>query len=185
MACAPKRTCFPDSLLDQSRTTDGTLRSEDTSPRCPPWALPHCGPGERPPHLRMYIEVFIGFKALFFTLRVVKKKALFDDEKPIAGGGEGGATRRERVRFLGTTRVTLRGPHSHGEPLGTPAQTHPHQLMCHIRAKASAGQSPTTRQPNPCTSGSGHKWPSVASTTGSSSPLSRHKIGRASCRERV
>lgn len=40
----------------------------------------------------MYIEVFVGFKALFFTLRVVKKKALFDDEKPIAGGGEGGAT---------------------------------------------------------------------------------------------
>lgn len=47
-----------------------------------PLALPTV-PGERPPHLRMYIEVFIGFKALFFTFRVVKKKALFDDEKPI------------------------------------------------------------------------------------------------------
>lgn len=40
------------------------------------------------PHLGMDVEVFIGFKALFFALRVVKKEALFDDEKPIVGGGE-------------------------------------------------------------------------------------------------
>lgn len=91
----PQKDLFS-RLPDQSRTTDGTLPSEDTSPHCPHGDLPHCGPGERPPHLRMYIEVFVGFKALFFTLRVVKKKALFDDEKPIAGGGEGGATRREK-----------------------------------------------------------------------------------------
>lgn len=52
----------------------------------------------------MYIEVFIGFKVLFFALRVVKKKALFDDEEPRVGGGEEGATRREGVRFLGAVR---------------------------------------------------------------------------------
>lgn len=44
------------------------------------------------PHLGMDVEVFIGFKALFFALRVVKKEALFDDEKPIVGGGEEGKT---------------------------------------------------------------------------------------------
>lgn len=44
------------------------------------------------PHLGMDIEVFIGFKALFFALRVVKKEALFDDAKPIVGGGEEGQT---------------------------------------------------------------------------------------------
>lgn len=38
----------------------------------------------------MDIEVFISFKVLFFTLRVVKKEAFFDDEKPIAGGREEG-----------------------------------------------------------------------------------------------
>jgi hypothetical protein len=30
----------------------------------------------------MNIEVLIGFKALSLTLRVVKQKAFFDDEKP-------------------------------------------------------------------------------------------------------
>lgn len=91
----PRKDLFSRLSLDQSKERLSlTLTGYPPlwSPQSPP---PAVAQGKRPPHLRMYIEVFIGFKALFFTLRVVKKKALFDDEKPIVGGGEGGATRRE------------------------------------------------------------------------------------------
>lgn len=87
----------------------------------------------------MYIEVFIGFKALFLTFRVVKKKALFDDEKPRAGGEERD-NRERRVRFLGTTRASLGALNSHGEPMGIPRLI---LTESHIWAKASAGQLPT------------------------------------------
>lgn len=80
-----------DSLWDLSKTPESTLPSEDTVPCCSHWDLPTVPWGEAP-HLGMDIEVFIGFKALFFALRVVKKEALFDDAKPIVGGGEEGQT---------------------------------------------------------------------------------------------
>lgn len=87
---------LPRLFVGQSKKRDSPLSLQDTiscCPQRPPHT--HCGPGESSPHLRMYIEVFIGFKALFFTLRVVKKKALFDDEKPVESGGKRGTTRRE------------------------------------------------------------------------------------------
>lgn len=55
----------------------------------------------------MYIEVFIGFKALLFTFRVVKKEALFDDEKPIAGGRERQPGEKGEVSW---DKSVLRGP---------------------------------------------------------------------------
>lgn len=78
---SPERICSPDSKLNQDN------REFSTIPKCP--IAPHPTPqrGKAPPHLRMDIEVFVGFKALSLTLGVVKQKAFFDDEKP-GGGGE-------------------------------------------------------------------------------------------------
>lgn len=97
------------------------------TPPLSPRDLPPCGPGRgRMSHLRMYIEVFIAFKVLFLALRVVKKKALFDDEKPRVGGGEEEATRREGVRFLGTVRRPRRSCHP-GDTSSDSSPTHvPH-----------------------------------------------------------
>lgn len=172
----PKRICPPDCLLGQSKTAV-------PSPHKMQALMPTLGPPllwlwQGPPHLRMYIEVFIGFKALFFALRVVKQKALFDDEKPIVGGEEGRATRREGVRFLGTTRAPLGAPDSHGSPRGHQLR-HPYQLKLHILTKASAGRWPPHRQLGPCTGGQlerePHYWlPGLAASVSLNHHLGQH-----------
>ena len=102
----------------------------------------------------MYIEVFIGFKALFFTFRVVKKKALFDDEKPIAGSGQRGTTGEKREvpwdnkSIFGGSALTWG---AHGD-----TKSHPHQDSTHIPPLGKGLSWPAAhhpRQPDPPTGG--------------------------------
>lgn len=88
VVCAtPTKTCCG-TRARQRRAPSPQRIPSPVAPTGPSRTVPW---GEAP-HLGMDIEVFIGFKALFFALRVVKKEALFDDEKPMVGGGEEGQT---------------------------------------------------------------------------------------------
>lgn len=99
---SPERICSRDSKLNQQRV----LYHLQMSPVAPLSV-------EVTPHLWMNIEVFIGFKALSLTLRVVKQKAFFDDEKPM-----GRHKKKKKTERSCESTAPLGALDSHGSPWG-------------------------------------------------------------------